>query len=103
MSDDSQNELYQTLLEDRRKLEYGGGIGISLNFRLYRRFLIGADLVANAVKYCETYNYKEIIFRDPNYPEPNQLMVPSKYVEENSGFSISPRLRLKLSYSFGKR
>ena len=92
-------ELYQTLLEDRRRIEYGLGIGVSLNFKLYKHIFIGAEVGVNFVKYKVTYNYKEIFYRDPNSLNYNELAVPSTYVKENKSTAYSPLLRLKLSYS----
>jgi hypothetical protein len=89
--------LYQSLLEDRRKTEYGLGLSFSLNFNLYKHIFAGGDIGVNFVKYKVTYNYKEILYRDPNNLRDDQLIVPSTYQKNNTAYS--PLLRLKLGYS----
>lgn len=102
LSPKQKDELYQTLLENRRRLEYGSGLGISINFKLCKYFSIGADLIAFVVKNRETYNYKVIIYRNPSYPEQNQIQIPSTYIKENPNLYFSPLVRFKISYVFNK-
>jgi hypothetical protein len=94
--------LYEILLENRKLKEYGAGIGFSINFKIYRNFSFGADVVANFVKYRIDYNYKELIYRDPGNSDPPEPSVPSTVSRQNSNLSLSPLLRLKLSYTVGK-
>jgi hypothetical protein len=96
------SSLYETLLEDRKHIQYGLGVGISLNYKVYKHFFIGSDIICNFSKYEVTYDYKEIIYRKYYDPTPYEKTVPSTIVSENSRPSLSPLLRLKLSYIITK-
>ena len=95
------NEPYQILIEDRKLTEYGFGLGISLNFKIYKSFFIGGDMTFNFVKRKITYNYKEVIYRNVYHPDP--IDIPATYIVDYQRPSISPYLRLKLSYSLSKK
>lgn len=97
------NEVYQTLLEDRRHTEYGAGLGFSLNFKICKDFFIAGDAGINFVKYKVIYNYNKIIYRNSYYPYTNYVEVPSTYVTESSWRHLSPVLRLKITYLLLKK
>lgn len=78
-------------LEDRRLKEFGFGLGVSLNFRVFKKLFVGTDITFNRVDYALSYNEKEVIYGTP-YGFTN-----------NSGAYVVPYVRLKISYLLGKQ
>jgi len=94
---------YITLLEDRRLKEYGIGLGISLNFKIYKGLFLGGDVTFNRVNYQTTYNIKGLVSGDIHESPYGDNSLPFKYITDNSKNHIAPYLRLKISCLLTKR